>query len=54
MDQSSLGKFKDAKYMGELFIKVIKDAGVDCCVQIITENAPICKAVGMIMETKYI
>jgi hypothetical protein len=39
--------------MGELFIKVIEDVGVDSCVQIITNNALVCKAVGMIVEAKY-
>jgi hypothetical protein len=34
----ALGKHKDAQYMGELFIKVIEDVGVDSCVQIITES----------------
>jgi hypothetical protein len=29
------GKYKDAQYMGELFMKVIEDVGVDSCVQII-------------------
>ena len=48
----TLGKYKDAQYMGELFIKVIEDVGVDSCVQIITNNAPVCKVAGMIMEAK--
>ena len=39
--------------MGELFIKIIEDVGVDSCVQIITDNAPVCKAVSMIVEAKY-
>ena len=39
--------------MGELFIKVIEDVGVDSCVQIITDNAPVCKAASMIVEAKY-
>ena len=39
--------------MGELFIKIIEDVGVDSCVQIITDNAPVCKAAGMIVEAKY-
>ena len=39
--------------MGELFIKVIEDVGVDSCVQIITDNAPICKDANMIVEAKY-
>ena len=37
----SLEKYKDAQYMGELFIKVIEEVGVDNCVQIITDNAPV-------------
>ena len=49
----ALGKYKDAQYMGELFIKVNEDVGVDYCVQIITDNAPVFKVVGMIVETKY-
>jgi hypothetical protein len=32
----ALGKYKDAQSMGELFIKVIEDVGVDSCVQTIT------------------
>jgi hypothetical protein len=49
----ALGQYKDATYMGELFIKVIEDVGVDSCVQIITDNAPVCKAAGIIVEAKY-
>ena len=48
----ALGKYKDAQFMGDLFIKII-EVGVDSCVQIITDNAPVCKVVGMIVETKY-
>ena len=29
----ALEKYKDAQYMGELFIKVIEDVGVDSCIQ---------------------
>ena len=36
--------------MGELFIKFMGDVGVDSCVQIITNNALVCKATGMIVE----
>ena len=49
----ALGKYKDAHFLGELFIKIIEEVGVDSCVQIITGNAPICKVTGMIVETKY-
>ena len=49
----ALGKYKDAEYMGDLFIKIIEDVGVDTVVQIITDNAPVCKAAGMIVEAKY-
>ena len=47
----ALGKYKDAHLMGE--IKTIEEVGVDSCVQIITDNAPVCKAAGMIVDTKY-
>jgi hypothetical protein len=36
-----------------LFVKVIEDAGVDSYVQIIKDNAPVCKATGMVVEAKY-
>ena len=49
----ALGKYKDAQYMGDLFIKVLEDVGVDSCVQIIKDNAPVFKVVGMIVEVKY-
>ena len=29
----ALGKYKDAHFMGELFIKTIEEVGVDSCVQ---------------------
>jgi len=37
----TLGEYKDAQYKGDLFIKVIKDIGVDSYVKIIIDNAPI-------------
>ena len=46
----ALRQHKDAQYMGELFIKVIEDVGVDSYVQTITGNAHVCKVVGMILE----
>ena len=49
----ALGKYKDAHFMGELFIKIIEEVGVDSCEQIITNNAPVCKSASMIVETKY-
>ena len=49
----ALGKYKDAHFMSDLFIKIIEEVGVDYCVQIITDNALACKVAGMIMETKY-
>jgi hypothetical protein len=49
----ALGKYKDVQYMGEFFIKVIEDIGVDSCMQIITDNTPVCKVVGTIVETGY-
>ena len=39
--------------MDEVFIKIIEEVGVYYCVQIIMDNAFVCKAASMIMETKY-
>ena len=47
-------KYKDAQYMGELFIKVIEDVGVESCVKIITDNAHVCKAADMIVEAIFL
>eukprot|EP00253_Pinus_taeda_P032931 PITA_32931 len=49
----TLGEYKDAQFIGELFIKVIEDVDVNSCVQIITDNAHVCKVAGMIVEAKY-
>lgn len=49
----ALGIYKYAEYMGKLFIKVIEDVGIDSCVQIIADNAYVCKVFGMIVESKY-
>eukprot|EP00253_Pinus_taeda_P022236 PITA_22236 len=49
----TLGEYKDAQFIGELFIKVIKDVGVDSCVQIIIDNTPVCKVASMIAKAKY-
>ena len=49
----ALGQYKDTQYIGELFIKVIEDVGVDSCMQIIIDNAPVCEVVGMIVEAKH-
>ena len=49
----AFAQYKDAQYMGELFIKVIENVGVDSFVQIITDNAPVCKAVGEMVQAKY-
>ena len=49
-----LEKYKDAQYMGELFIKFIEDVGVDSCIQIIMDNAPVCKVARIIVEAKYL
>jgi hypothetical protein len=50
----ALGKYKDATYMAELFVKVSGEVGVDSYVQIIINNALVCKATNFIVETKYL
>ena len=41
-------KYKDAHFTSELFIKIIEEAGVYSCVQMITNNELVCKVTGII------
>ena len=47
------GNIKDAKYVANLFIQVIKDLGEANVVQIVTDNASNYKAAGLSIEGKY-
>lgn len=47
------GEFKDKFYIANLIKEVIMEVGPYNVVQVITDNAPVCKAAGMIIETQY-
>lgn len=47
------GEYKDKNYIATLISRTIEDVGVENVVQIITDNAPVCKAVGSIVEGTY-
>ena len=41
---------KDAQFIADVIIKSIEQMGPNRVVQVITDNAPICKAAGLIIE----
>ncbi|CAN6465244.1 unnamed protein product [Victoria cruziana] len=47
------GEYKDAEYLKGLFVNMIEEVGKNNVVQIITDNAPVCKAVGLAIEEEY-
>ncbi|KAG5532737.1 hypothetical protein RHGRI_027141 [Rhododendron griersonianum] len=47
------GNTKDAEYVANLFLQVIKDLGEANVVQIVTDNASNYKAAGLTIEAKY-
>nr|KYP42848.1 hypothetical protein KK1_035735 [Cajanus cajan] len=46
-------EIKNKHYMADKMIEVIKEVGEQNVVQIITDNAPVCKGVGMIVEISF-
>eukprot|EP00253_Pinus_taeda_P014411 PITA_14411 len=47
------GEVKDAQFIADVIIKAIEQIGPNKVVQVITENAPVCNAVGLIIEGRY-
>ena len=47
------GEVKDAQFIVDVIIKSIEQVGPNRVVQVITDNAPVCKAVGLIIEGRY-
>lgn len=45
------GEYKDKHYIANLILTTIDDVGPQNVVQIITDNAPVCKAAGSIVES---
>ena len=47
------GEFKDKFYIASLMSETTTEIGPENVVQVITDNAPVCKAVGLIVEGQY-
>ena len=47
------GEVKDSKFIADILIFVIEQVGPANVVQVITDNAPVCKAAGLIVESRY-
>lgn len=46
-------EYKDKHYIATLILRTIEEVGAENVVQIITDNAPVCKAAGSIAEETY-
>ena len=47
------GQVKDSKFISRILIDAIESVGPDNVVQVVTDNAKICRAVGIIIESRY-
>ena len=47
------GQVKDADFIARLLIESIESVGVDNVVQVITDNAKVCRAAGALVEARY-
>ncbi|KAG6481700.1 hypothetical protein ZIOFF_058319 [Zingiber officinale] len=47
------GQYKDKIFISKLLINVINEVGHQNVVQVVTDNAPVCKAAGLLVEAKY-
>ena len=47
------GELKDAQFIADILIKSIEQIGPNKVVQVITDNAPVCKAAGLIVESRF-
>ena len=47
------GEVKDAQFIVDILIKAIEQIGPSKVVQVITDNALVCKASGLIVESRY-
>lgn len=47
------GQVKDANFIARLFIESIESVGVDNVVQVIMDNAKVCRAAGALVEAQY-
>eukprot|EP01018_Ginkgo_biloba_P020998 Gb_22289 [translate_table: standard] len=47
------GELKDATFIANILINAIESVGPSNVVQIITDNARVCKTVGLLAEVRY-
>ncbi|XP_072955788.1 uncharacterized protein [Typha angustifolia] len=47
------GEYKDKFFISNLIIKIIEEVGPHNVVQVVTDNAPVCKAAGMLLEARF-
>ncbi|KAG6491142.1 hypothetical protein ZIOFF_052474 [Zingiber officinale] len=47
------GEYKDKAFISKLLINTINEVGHQNVVQVVTDNAPVCKAAGLLVEAKY-
>eukprot|EP01018_Ginkgo_biloba_P035707 Gb_35892 [translate_table: standard] len=47
------GELKDATFIANIIIDAIESVGPSNVVQVITDNARVCKAVGLLVEARY-
>ena len=47
------GEMKDAQFIADILIKFINQIGPSKVVQVIIDNAPVCNAAGLIVESRY-
>ncbi|XP_075515270.1 uncharacterized protein LOC142549918 [Primulina tabacum] len=47
------GEYKDKSFISKLLIDAINEVGHQNVVQVVTDNAPVCKAAGLLVEAKY-
>ena len=51
--QDCSGEVKDDQFITEVLINSIEQIGLNKVVQVLTDNAPVCKAAGLIVENRY-
>ncbi|XP_049933543.1 uncharacterized protein LOC116252633 [Nymphaea colorata] len=49
----AFGEYKNTEYLKGLFVELIEEVGMDKVVQIITDNAAVCRAAGLLVEQDY-
>lgn len=51
--EDCFGEVKDNHFIADVLISAIEQIGPDKVVQVIIDNAPVCKATGLIVESRY-